>query len=1765
MNKIDNIFQLSKEKTKEIVSSGEDWKRFLNSSAYMYKYPFEDQILIYALRPDANACATMEFWNKRMHRWINRGAKGIPLLDYSSGSLKLKYVFDISDTHETLDAKKDVKLFKFDKDKDELAFEELEKAYDVLEIGAITIEDRVFNLIWEESEELLGDILYEVEDGKEVSIIDGLEEFETKTMVKDILTKSASYSIMVRMGLDPKKYFEENDFSNIIYFNNTHLISAIGTYSSLITRNLIADLTVEIERIEKGNYRQNNVHNILQNTIESRYNMTNQENELKTEDRRIIDSDIRGGNSNERDSELSRDGLLEGRENLHSDNKDNNLRRDGRELSSRGRSIDTELESERNEAREIWKNEREVPKGEQTSILQQSENRRETGESLGDDSGTINKTNRDGDAESSKIPGSDRRVESIGPNKMDRNDEQHKINNRRDNYEGDNIQLEDEENKSKLFPTEKQQQNIIKNAVDKESTAFLLQKREYDIEVIASNTDFKDINQDRIDPDTNPHILITERMKSIVPDLYSTEDIDLKDKIAQAIYFVPFRNWTWYLTELDKKTGEAFGLVAGHEVEWGYFSLDELKEIKAQRLINYIPKSFEEIKDTELKNNLEPSELNSAFNGTLEFALNKKQTIEIENEEMDIEEQISKETIDEFISEDIGILTPLEASKLINGRLDKELEIPSNLYITYSDNKWVGLDYSKTESEVEEFDNREDCIKYLKRDLVIDNFKEQEKINFSINNDELGVAGPKVKFNWNIEAIKTLKSLEEENRFATKEEQEILSQYVGWGGLSQAFDLNNSSWSKEYFELKSLLTDEEYTSARESTLNAHYTSPIIIKSIYQALSNMGFENGNILEPSCGVGNFMGLLPESMQESKLYGVELDDLSGRMAKQLYQKADIDIKGFEETDFPDSIFDIAIGNVPFGQYKVLDKRYDKNNFLIHDYFFAKTLDKVRPGGIIAFITSKGTMDKENNSIRKYMSERAGLIGAIRLPNTAFKANAGTEVTSDIIFLQKRDRIIDLEPDWLDLGEDENGILMNQYFVDNPEMILGNMEIETTQYGLDSTCKPFEDVSLEDLLKDAIQNLKGNILTWDIQMDEDVIKGNIIPADPDIKNFTFTVVEGEVYFRENSIMIKQDLNESDKERLKAMINIRDTTRELLDVQIEDFDNETIKDVQDKLNSVYDNFVLKHGRLTDKKNAKIFDEDSSYALLSSLEILDSNEEFKRKADIFTKRTIRKNIVVESVDTPSEALSLSISEKGKVDLDYMSHLTKMEKKDIVSSLQSIIFKDPITKGYLSSDEYLSGNIREKIKIAIERKEEVSNILSLVDVEDKELEYKIDELNKELDSLTINIDSLEQVLPKEIDASDITVRLGATWIPVKDIEKFMFEILETPGYYKWDINVRYSEYTANWNIEGKSVDNSNVKSNMTYGTSRLNAYKILEDTLNLKDVRVFDKVIQSDGKETRVLNKKETMLVQQKQEMLKQAFTDWIWKDPERRNRFTKIYNEKFNSIRLREYDGSHLKFPGMNPEIELREHQKNAITHTLYGGNTLLAHCVGAGKTYEMVASAMESKRLGLCNKSLFVVPNHLTEQWGSSFMELYPSANILVATKKDFTPKNRKKFCGKIATGDYDAVIIGHSQFERIPMSIERQQLDMERQMNEITDGIAELKNNNGDKFSIKQLEKTKKSLKVKLQKINDQSRKDDVVTFEELGVDRLFVDEAHSYKNLYLYTKMRNVAGIGQSEAQKSSDMFMKCRYMDEITDGKGIVFATGTPISNSMTVRP
>ena len=1018
-----------------------------------------------------------------------------------------------------------------------------------------------------------------------------------------------------------------------------------------------------------------------------------------------------------------------------------------------------------------------------------------------------------------------------------------------------------------------------------------------------------------------------------------------------------------------------------------------------------------------------------------------------------------------------------------------------------------------------------------------------ERHNFDLANNPVEKVNKKERFHRNYAAISVLKECQKENRFATPEEQIILSKYVGWGGIPEAFDERAGSWQSEYTMLKNILTPEEYAAARESTLTAFYTPPEVITAIYKAMEQMGFREGNLLEPSCGIGNFIGMLPKSMENAKVYGVELDTVSAGIAQQLYQKSSIAAQGFEEVNVPDSFFDGVIGNVPFGDFKVSDKRYDKYNFLIHDYFFAKSLDKLRPGGVMALVTSKGTMDKENSSVRKYIAQRAELLGAIRLPNNTFKGNAGTEVVSDILFLQKQDRIIDIEPDWVYLDTDENGIKINSYFVQHPEMILGEMKMVSGRFGPEATCEAFENADLGELLNEAVINIHGEISEYEVadELDEE---DNSIPADPTVRNFSYTVLDDKIYFRENSRMSPAIVSATAENRIKGMVAIRDSVRNLIEIQKEDSPDEEIKQAQEKLNNLYDSFTKKYGLINSRANSSAFSNDSSFPLLSALEVLNENGELERKADMFYKRTIKPHKAVTEVDTADEALAVSMGEKACIDMEYMQQLSGKSEEELFDDLKGVIFLNPLygygnvsEQKYLMADEYLSGNVREKL-ITAKKSAEV---------------YP--------DDYKINVEALEKVQPKDLTASEIAVRLGATWLPPEIIQQFMFEFLDTPRYAQWNIKVHFSQFTGEWNIEGKSYDRSNVKAYSTYGTSRINGYKIIEETLNLKDVRIFDYIEDEEGKKKAVLNKKETAIAQAKQELIKQGFQDWIWADPARREKLTKMYNEKFNSIRPREYDGSHIVFNGMNPEIELREHQKNAVAHILYGGNTLLAHAVGAGKTFEMVAAAMESKRLGLCNKSLFVVPNHLTEQWAAEFLQLYPAANILVATKKDFETKNRKKFCGRIATGDYDAVIIGHSQFEKIPMSIERQRAILEQQLEELTDGIADLKRNRGENFSIKQLEKSRKAVKQKLEKLNDQSRKDDVVTFEELGVDRLFIDESHYYKNLYLYTKMRNVGGIAQTEAQKSSDLFMKCRYLDELTGGRGTVFATGTPISNSM----
>ncbi|NWO22872.1 helicase-related protein [Mogibacterium timidum] len=1378
----------------------------------------------------------------------------------------------------------------------------------------------------------------------------------------------------------------------------------------------------------------------------------------------------------------------------------------------------------------------------------------------------------------------------------------------------------------------------------------------------------------------DPENLMTYEMLERVPELYAQEDVALADKEVHAAYIIPFRsNWTWYMTEYDKESGDAFGLVLGIEPEWGYFNLEELKELNAQRFIlEDFPKTFRELKDTELKKQMDEQELQSVFNGELSFE--DKEELEISEE---VEERVAvtpvQETLFDYLKEREEVELNEEKGRLsdefavkegdtvyfnheeytvreiaknqITGRNDLWLDpvrsgnhqIPIVAFIDNEDLlrqvsperpafivgdevKYKGKAYTITRFDdmgnnlktVMVKDNAEylggmitgsDVIPYrlesnLERVFENRTYKKSEQTteetqirkaeahNFKITEETLPEKlSPSERLNNNLEALSMLNRVESGERELDITAQEVLAKYVGWGGLADVFDEEKGGqWKEARVFLKENLSQSEYEAARESTLTAFYTPKTVIDSVYKTLSGMGFKNGNILEPSMGIGNFIGNLPDEMNKSKFYGVELDSISGRIGKLLYPESDIQIKGLEETSFSNNFFDAVIGNVPFGEYKVNDREYNKNNFLIHDYFFAKSIDKVRNGGVIAFITSSGTMDKKDESVRRYLAARAEFLGAIRLPNDTFKGTAGTEVTSDIIFLKKRDSIRERDEDWIHLAEDENGLTYNKYFVDHPEMVLGSMKEVSGRFGNTIACLPKENTDLKELLTKASEEIYKDAKYEEIELLDDEI--STIPATDDVKNFSYTIIDDEVYYRENSLFVKKEVTDKNKEKIKDYLELNEALKDVIYKQKEDFSDDEVKKAQEKLNEVYDSFSKKHGYVNNLSNTRALKEDSNFPLVSSIEILDEEENFKAKGDIFSKRTIIKAKTIDHVDTSLEALVLSMSEKGYVDFEYMESLTDKDRPTLIEELRGEIYLNireeqnfyrPLSfnledgdlpfacangsnsykYGYVTKDEYLSGNIRDKIAIVDsylaklrQTERELPHLGYAEDGKEKEL------ISYEMSRLEYQKAELTKVLPKELEASEINVRLGATWIPIKDVEKFIFETLKTPGWARWDIKVKFSNLTSEWNVEGKSRDRGNDLAEMTYGTSRVNAYKLIEDVLNLKETKVFDQIVNSDGSKTSVLNKKETLLAGQKQELLKEEFKNWIFNDQERRNRLVKLYNERFNSIRNREYDGSKLSFEGMNTKIDLRPHQRNAIARSLYGGNALLAHVVGSGKTFEMVASAMESKRLGMCSKSLFVVPNHLTGQIGREFMQLYPSANIMVADKKDFEPKNRKRFIGRIATGEYDAVVIGHTQFEKIPMSKEYQEKHIQDQIDEIINYVEEYKHDRNQNFTVKQLEKTKKKLETRLEKLNDDFKKDDVITFEELGVDKLFIDEAHNYKNLYLYTKMRNVAGIGQSEAFKSSDMFMKCRYMDEMTGGKGIVFATGTPVSNSMT---
>ena len=1407
----------------------------------------------------------------------------------------------------------------------------------------------------------------------------------------------------------------------------------------------------------------------------------------------------------------------------------------------------------------------------------------------------------------------------------------------------------------------------------------LLSKNLYLEEKIEGNSEIEEAKEPQYYSKDDPENLMTDEMLERVPELYAQEDVALADKEVHAAYIIPFRsNWTWYMTEYDRESGDAFGLVLGIEPEWGYFNLEELKELNAQRLIlEDFPKTFRELKDSELKKQMDEQELQSVFNGELSFVEEEleapEETEEVkrvdtvqatlfdylkDREEVELNEKEENPLDDLAVKAGDAVYFHHEEYKVreiskneITGRNDLWLDpvrqgnhqIP---IVVFEDNedllKQVSLErpnfivgdevkYKDKNYTITRFDDMGNNLKtvtvkdnteylggmitgsdvipyrlesdldrlfenltYTKHEKTIEGVevKKTEAHNFKITEETLPEKlSPSERLNSNLEAISMLNRIERGERDLDINAQEVLSKYVGWGGLADVFDESKEGqWEVARSFLKENLSPSEYEAARESTLTAFYTSKTVIDSVYKTLAGMGFKSGNILEPSMGVGNFIGNLPDEMSKSKFYGVELDSVSGRIGKLLYPESEVQIKGFEETSFSNNFFDAVIGNVPFGEYKVNDRDYNKNNFLIHDYFFAKSIDKVRNGGVIAFITSSGTMDKKDESVRRYIAARAEFLGAIRLSNDTFKGVAGTEVTSDIIFLRKRDSIRERDEDWIHLAEDENGLTYNKYFVDHPEQVLGTMREVSGRFGNTLACLPKENANLKELLTKASEEISKGSTYEEIELLDDEITS--IPATDDVKNFSYSVIDDEVYYRENSLFVKKEVTEKNKEKIKDYLELNEALKAVIYKQKEDFSDDEVRKAQEKLNEVYDSFSKKHGYVNNLSNTRALKEDSNFPLVSSIEILDEEENFKAKGDIFSKRTITKAKTIDHVDTSLEALVLSMSEKGYVDFEYMENLTGKDRPTLIEELRGEIYLNireeqnfyrPLSfnledgdlpfacangsnsykYGYVTKDEYLSGNIRDKIAI-------VDSYLAKLRQTERELPhlgYAEDGKEKELISYEMNRleyqkAELTKVLPKELEASEINVRLGATWIPIKDIEKFIFETLKTPGYAKWDIKVKFSNLTSEWNVEGKSRDRGNDLAEMTYGTSRVNAYKLIEDALNLKETKVFDQIVNSDGSKTSVLNKKETLLAGQKQELLKEEFKNWIFNDQERRNRLVKLYNERFNSIRNREYDGSNLSFEGMNTKIELRPHQRNAIARSLYGGNTLLAHVVGSGKTFEMVASAMESKRLGMCSKSLFVVPNHLTGQIGREFMQLYPSANIMVADKKDFEPKNRKRFIGRIATGEYDAVVIGHTQFEKIPMSKEYQEKHIQDQIDEIINYVEEYKHDRNQNFTVKQLEKTKKKLETRLEKLNDDFKKDDVITFEELGVDKLFVDEAHNYKNLYLYTKMRNVAGIGQSEAFKSSDMFMKCRYMDEMTGGKGIVFATGTPVSNSMT---
>ena len=1812
--KYDLISELYNRTCKTVVSNPQNWQAFLASACRNYKLRYDEQLLVYAQRPDATAVLEIEQWNKIFGRWVNRGARGIAVFaDENRSRQRLTHYFDISDTHESRYSRT-VPIWDMRQEYEADVIETLESTFGEIE-NKSSLAEAIMGAARNAAEDNIPDYLQDLYYATEGSSFEEVEEDIVAFIYKNVVTNSVAYMMMSRLGVDTDGYFELDDFRDVTNFNTQETLNALGFATSDIAEMGLTEISKTITALNRQN-------RIIVGQDRNEYN------KVENNDERSLDNE---------------------RTDLH----------DG------GRLQPSEPETSPaagSDAGQIRSDEERVSEGTSQSPLLQSPDEGRTDTALGG-SGTESQQDGGNNPEPDGTErGSDRTDESGGYDEMGSSDELPSQLGTGNRESGSDIRLEyydrTHEDKSLPFfgrdevineilrttphlsasleeikdyyernPDNKDRTEYVKSIFNNDYTELTLEdgrtvgyktfenvlhlwEGKYDSRTAQSFYDWAVIARhfeamrllgelsDSIKPlpsmDGQMTFILDGRAeeKKTSAFTFSQEIIDAVLANGSGFSEGKMRIYEQFEKSLSAKENADF---LKNEYGWGGSypviigaGIDESHDGKGITITKGIGKekphitlSWSQVEKRigeliRMDRYLNPKE-KEHYPQWLESQEERRAKIEETKRNREIlsnappeQELAEKEPEEAEISQDVKYEYHLGDKVYIGASEYEILSVDDERVMLYDyDMPLFNKEFSRTEFDRKVRENPMNEHLIVKEEPaeernekepepVVPAWEQKKKVKgfdlhpdvpmadrhtFNLRENEVETVGKKERFRRNIMAIQLLKKCQEENRFATPEEQIVLSKYVGWGGLSEAFDENNSAWATEYLELSSVLTPEEYASARESTLTAFYTPPEVITTIYKAMEQMGFKEGNLLEPSCGIGNFIGMLPDSMQDSKIYGVELDTISAGIAQQLYQKTTIAAQGFEETNLPDSFFDGVVGNVPFGDFKVSDKRYDKHKFLIHDYFFAKSLDKLRPGGVMAFVTSKGTMDKETLAVRKYIAQRAELLGAIRLPNNTFKGNAGTEVVSDILILQKRDRLIDIEPDWVHLDTDENGIKMNSYFVQHPEMILGEMKMVSGRFGMEATCVPYENADLAAQLDEAVANIHGEITEYETE-EELEEEDNSIPADPTVRNFSYTVVGDKIYYRENSRMTPVEVSATAENRIKGMIAIRNSVRTLIELQTEDYPDSEIKAEQERLNRLYDTFSGKYGLINSRANTSAFSQDSSFSLLSALEIIGEDGELERKADMFSKRTIKPHTPVTSVDTASEALAVSLGEKATIDMDYMMELSGKSENEIFEDLKGVIFLNPLYEygnsyepKYLMADEYLSGNVREKLRIA-------KNSAELYPED-----YKV------------NVEALQKVQPKDLTASEISVRLGATWLPPDDVQEFIFHLLETPRYAQWNIKVHFSPFTSEWNIEGKSYDKGNVRAYNTYGTSRINAYKIIEETLNLKDVRIFDYIEDDEGKKKAVLNKKETAIAQSKQEMIKQEFQDWIWSDPERRERLCKSYNEKFNSVRPREYDGSHIIFNGMNPEIELREHQKNAVAHILYGGNTLLAHAVGAGKTFEMVAAAQESKRLGLCNKSLFVVPNHLTEQWAAEYLQLYPAANILVATKKDFETKNRKKFCGRIATGDYDAVIIGHSQFEKIPMSIERQRAILEQQLEEITEGIAELKRNRGENFSVKQLEKSKKSIKQKLDKLNDQTKKDDVVTFEELGVDRLFVDESHYYKNLYLYTKMRNVGGIAQTEAQKSSDLFMKCRYLDEITGGRGTVFATGTPISNSM----